>query len=103
MHPMQDDSLCCPECHVCMYISKHALDVFLLPANNTTWFDTGSAGLRKPVRYRLRHHLRLIALGATGRYHRKANEALYKAKLEVAVVNPFGVREFVETTLLKSA
>ena len=86
------------DCFAGIDVGKHTLDVFTHPANDVTQFDNDPAGLRKLVRHCQRHGVRLIALEATGRYHRKAHEALHEAGLEVAVVNPFRSRKFADAT-----
>lgn len=103
MSRMQDESTplpgtILPDCYAGIDVGKYALDVFILPANDAARFDNDAAGLRKLVRYCRRHRVRLIALEATGRYHRKAHEALHEAGLEVAVVNPFRSRKFADAT-----
>lgn len=77
-------------------VGKYALDVFVHPAGELSRFDNDAAGLRKLVRHCRRHGVRLVALEATGRYHRKAHEALHAAGFQVAVVNPFRSRKFAD-------
>ena len=82
--------------HAGIDVGKHTLDVFLHPANVLSRFDNTDAGLRKLVRFCQHHKVGLIALEATGRYHRKAHEALHEAGFDVAVVNPFRSRKFAD-------
>lgn len=78
-------------------VGKFVLDIFVHPAGESSQFDNDAAGLRKLVRYCKRHRVRLIALEATGRYHRKAHEALHEAGFAVAVINPFRSRKFADS------
>lgn len=77
-------------------VGKHTLDVYVHPAGERSQFGNDVAGLRKLVRHCRRHRIRLVALEATGRYHRKAHEALHEAGIDVAVVNPFRSRKFAD-------
>jgi transposase len=75
-------------------VSKKQLDVFvdviglrLRVAND----EAGVAGLVATLR---EHHVRLVVVEATGRYHRRVAAALLEAGVNVAVVNPQQARAF---------
>ncbi|MEW5425279.1 IS110 family transposase [Amorphus sp. 3PC139-8] len=75
-------------------VGKRTLDVFISPAGELRQFDNDAKGLRELVLHCRRNRVRLVALEATGRYHRKAHEALHEAGFAVAVINPFRSRKF---------
>ena len=77
-------------------VSKLTLDVFLYPKGLSQKFSNDRQGLQKLIRFCTRHKVQLVALEATGRYHRKTHYALYEAGFQVAVINPFRSRKFAD-------
>ena len=79
-------------------VSKHRLDVHILPQGETFAVSTDKAGLRRLVERLGGLDDALIVLEATGGLETAAAEALQAAGLAVAVVNPRQVRDFARAT-----
>ena len=77
-------------------VSKEQLDVHLHPAGCRLRFSNDAIGIRKLLKECERRHVDLIALEATGTYHRPAHYALHEAGFHVAVVNPYRSRKFAD-------
>lgn len=75
-------------------VSKRRLDVCIQPANIQFHCNNDTDGIQKLAARCLRHDVQLIALEATGRYHRLPHQMLHEAGLKVAVINPFRSRKF---------
>jgi len=54
-------------------------------------------GVRAIVAHCTEHGVRLLALEATGKYHRLLHEQLHAAGIPVAVINPFRARQFADS------
>jgi len=78
-------------------VGKAQLDLYIHPLNIKLQVHNDRPGIAKIVRLCLRHDVQLIALEATGTYHRLAHEMLYEAGLAAAVVNPFRSRKFADS------
>lgn len=77
-------------------VGKRHLDVFLHPARKTVQIVNDKAGIRRLVRLCRDEGVRLVALEATGRYHRLVHRHLHDAGIPAAVVNPFRSRKFAD-------
>ena len=78
-------------------VGKERLDLFIYPYGLTRTVDNTPTGIKTLVDFCLDHKVTLIALEATGKYHRRAHETLHEAGLAVAVVNPFRSRQFADS------
>lgn len=77
-------------------VSKASLDVFLHLVNRRLQLPNTPTGIRKLIRLCHDFHVELIALEATGKYHRQAHQMLHEAHLTVAVINPYRSRKFAD-------
>jgi len=78
-------------------VGKFALDVFIHPKGDKLQYENNPSGIRKLLKHCQRVHPQLIALEATGKYHRLAHELLHDAGFDVAVINPFRSRQFADS------
>ncbi len=78
-------------------ISKAHLDAHRLADGHAAQFDNDPAGFRALIDW-IGTPVECIAYEATGPYHRDLEEALSKAKLPLAKVNPWQARRFAEAT-----
>lgn len=84
------------ECNVGIDVSKSWLDVCILPSGETLRLGNTVQGLRQLKRWLRGRGVALIALEATGKWHRAAHRSLHTSGLPVAVVDPFRVRMFAK-------
>lgn len=77
-------------------VSRDYLDVFIHPANNKFQIANDNPGIRKLIKHCKGFDVQLIALEATGKYHRLAHQMLHEANLNVAVINPYRSRKFAD-------
>jgi len=77
-------------------VSQSWLDVHILPANVAFRVPNSSQGHHQLKRRLDGYRVRLIALEATGKWHRQVHRALHSAGYRVAVVNPLRARLFAE-------
>jgi len=75
-------------------VSKNALDIFILPINKHMQFVNNPKDLQKIVKKLLLFPNALIVMESTGGYERPIAQALAKASLSVAVLNPRQIRDF---------
>ena len=78
-------------------ISKAHLDAHRLPDGRFARFDNDPSGFQALIDW-IGTPVQLIAYEATGAYHRDFEEALSKAQLPLAKVNPWPARRFAEAT-----
>lgn len=78
-------------------VGKRNLDFFVNPHGIQLQVDNDKKGIRRLVRQCKRHDVQLVALEATGKYHRQLHEALYAEDIPVAVINPFRSRQFADS------
>ena len=75
--------------------SKSWLDVHVLPSNERRRVANNGAGVRQLKRWLLsRYDVALVAIEATGKWHRHAHRSLAASAIAVALVDPFRVRMF---------
>lgn len=79
-------------------VGKAVLDMCVLPAAKSFQVENTVNGIRRLIRLCQRHGVQLIALEATGRYHRLAHQMLHEAGLAVAVINPYRSRKFADAS-----
>lgn len=78
-------------------VGKDSLDLCIPSAGCRITLDNTARGVRELVRLCARHRVRLVALEATGKYHRLAHDKLHASGVPVAVVNPFRSRQFADS------
>jgi transposase len=76
--------------------SKCWLDVHVLPSNERWRVANTGAGIRQLKRWLLRHDIALVALEATGKWHRHVHRSLAASAIPVAMVDPYRVRKFAQ-------
>jgi transposase len=79
-------------------VSKSWLDVHVLPVGAAARFANTDDGIRELKRWLKRFQLQLVAVEATGKWHRRLYRSLYLAKIPVTVVDPFRVRMFAKAS-----
>lgn len=77
-------------------VGKAVLDICILPRGQTLQVENTSTGIRRLGAVLRRGRVQLIALEATGRYHRLAHRMLHEAGFAVAVINPYRSRKFAD-------
>jgi len=77
-------------------ISKALLDVHLLPDGETRQFTNQRCGFDELIQWIGRRKIARIVYEPTGAYHRSFEDALSKAGLPLAKVNPLQARRFAE-------
>lgn len=86
-----------PKVHAGIDVGKNQLDMFIKPvgvrlsvANNRT----AILGLIKVLR---EHHVELVVMEATGKYHCRLHAMLHETGFATAVINPFRSRQFADS------
>ena len=77
-------------------VSKGWLDCHVLPAGESLRVINRAEGIRKLKRWLRRFQVALVAIEATGKWHRALHRSLYAAGIPVAVTDPFRVRMFAK-------
>ena len=85
-----------PNVYAGIDVAKDWLDVYIHPLNTKHRFVNDRPGISKLARQCARDHVDLIALEATGKYHRQAHQMLHEADFNVAVINPYRSRKFAD-------
>jgi transposase len=84
--------------HVGIDVSKHRLDVHVLPSGDARSFDNNVAGIAQLIEFLQQHApVELVLLEATGRYDRRCAADVMGAGFNVAVVNPRQARDFARS------
>ncbi|MBO9477223.1 IS110 family transposase [Shimia sp. R11_0] len=78
-------------------VSKHKLDICILPHGLVSQVENSVKAIRGLIREFHKHGVQLIAMEATGKYHRLAHSMLHEAGLSVTIVNPFRSRQFADS------
>jgi len=78
-------------------VSKNTLDLFICPDGVTMSVDNTRTGIKRLIRECEQGSVRLVALEATGKYHRLAHELLHQVGIDVPVINPFRSRQFADS------
>jgi transposase len=82
------------KCTAGIDVSKNGLDVHVLPAAESVHVANTSEGIRQLKRWLLRRKVELVAIEATGKWHRPVCRSLSASEIAVAIVNPYRVRMF---------
>jgi transposase len=77
-------------------VSKDWLDAHVLPASLSLRVANKSEDIRRLKRWLLKHNVDLIAVEATGKWHRELCRSLWASHLAVAVIDPYRVRNFAK-------
>ena len=77
-------------------VCKNWLDVHVVPQGCSLRVSNDAQGHRRLKRWLLKHRVRLIAIEATGKWHRQVHRSLHASGFEVAIVNPLRARLFAE-------
>ena len=75
-------------------VSKNGLDAHLLPTAESLHVANTADGIRRLKRWLLRRKIELVAIEATGKWHRPIYRSLSASRIKVAIVNPYRVRMF---------
>jgi len=92
------------KCNVGIDVSKSWLDIHVLPGGESRRVSNTSAGIRGLKRWLLRLEPALVAVEATGKWHRPLHRSLHASGIPLAVIDPFRARMFAkaEGTLAKT-
>lgn len=77
-------------------VCKDRLDVYIHPAGLKLAFANSPEGIKQLKRSLKAHEVALVAMEATGKFHRAAHRSLHAEGFAVAVVNPLRSRLFAE-------
>lgn len=77
-------------------VSKHWLDIHVLPSNERLRVCNNCQGVRQLKRWVKRFDLALVVVEATGKWHREVQRSLAASAIPVALVDPFRVRMFAK-------
>jgi len=77
-------------------VCKDRLDVYIHPVGLTLAFANSPEGIKRLKRSLKAHEVALVAMEATGKFHRPAHRSLHADGFAVAVVNPLRSRLFAE-------
>jgi transposase len=77
-------------------VGKCWLDVYVTPGGEHRRFANDCAGIRQLKRWLLRHDIALVAIEATGKWHRQLHRSLVASAIAVAIVDPYRVRKFAQ-------
>jgi transposase len=79
-------------------VSKSWLDAHVYPASRSLRVANTSAGIRQLKRWLLHHKVKLVAVEATGKWHREVCRSLAASPIAVAIVDPYRVRMFAKAS-----
>src|SRR5215210_2778083 len=77
-------------------VCKNWLDAHLVPQGWSLRVSNDAQGHRQLKRWLMKHDVRLIAIEATGKWHRQVHRSLHASGFKVAIVNPLRARLFAE-------
>jgi transposase len=77
-------------------VCKNWLDAHVVPQGCSLRVSNDPQGHRQLKRWLLKRDVRLIAIEATGKWHRQVHRSLHASGFEVAIVNPLRARLFAE-------
>src|ERR1051326_7494276 len=84
------------KCNVGIDVSKDRLDIYVLPAGERLQVGNHGAGIRQLKRWLSRFDVELVAIEATGKWHRQLHRSLAASAIPAAIVDPFRVRMFAK-------
>ena len=82
------------KCTAGIDVSKSWLDVHMLPASQSLHVANTAVGIRQLKRWLLKSKVDLVAIEATGKWHRQVCRSFSASEIAVAIVNPYRVRMF---------
>jgi transposase len=77
-------------------VCKNWLDAHVVPQNRSLRVSNDAQGHRQLKRWLAKNDVRLIAIEATGKWHRQVHRSLHANGFRVAIVNPLRARLFAE-------
>lgn len=77
-------------------VSKCWLDAHVLPGNERLRVANDCAGIRRLKRWLSHYRIALVAIEATGKWHRHLHRSLVASAIPVAIVDPYRVRMFAK-------
>ena len=84
------------KCTAGVDVSKNWLDAHVLPAEASLRVANTREGIRQLKRWLLKHDVELMAVEATGKWHRELVRSLAASTIAVAVTDPYRVRMFAK-------
>ena len=84
------------KCSAGIDVSKNWLDGHILPASKSLRVANTQEGIRQLKRWLLKHEVGLVAVEATGKWHRVLCRSLAASPIRVAVPDPYRVRMFAK-------
>jgi transposase len=84
------------KCTAGIDVSKDWLDAHVLPAAQSLRVANASEGIRQLKRWLVRYKVDLVAVEATGKWHRELCRSLRASHIAVAVIDPYRVRNFAK-------
>jgi transposase len=82
------------KCTAGIDVSKDWLDVHVLSSSQSLRVANKSEGIRRLKRWLVKHNVDLVAVEATGKWHRELCRSLRASHMAVAVIDPYRVRNF---------
>ncbi|MGA7711024.1 MAG: transposase [Rhizomicrobium sp.] len=77
-------------------VCKSWLDVHVIPEGCSRRFSNDAQGHRQLKRWLAKYDVAVIAMEATGKWHRQVHRSLHASGLKVAIINPLRARLFAE-------
>jgi len=77
-------------------VCKNWLDAHLVPQGCSLRVRNDAQGHQQLKRWLMKHDVTLIAIEATGKWHRQVHRSLHASAFRVAIVNPLRARLFAE-------
>ena len=84
------------KCTAGIDVSKSWLDAHVLPGNKSLRVANTSEGIRQLKRWLLKHDVELVAVEATGKWHREVCRSLVASQIGLAITDPYRVRMFAK-------
>ena len=84
------------QCNVGIDVSKDWLDIYVAPVGDRLRVGNDGVGIRQLKRWLSRFDVALVAIEATGKWHRQLHRSLAASTIPVAIVDPFRVRMFAK-------
>lgn len=85
-----------PKCNAGIDVSKNWLDVHVLPASESYRVANTREGIGQLKRWLLKRKVALVAVEATGKWHRELCRSLSASQIAVAITDPYRVRMFAK-------
>jgi transposase len=84
------------KCTAGIDVSKNWLDAYVLPGGESLRVANTREGIRQLKRWLLEREVELVAVEATGKWHRELCRSLSASQIAVAVTDPYRVRMFAK-------